>query len=179
MEEMKEKKLHGHGHDHEHCCDHEHEHHHEHEHEQCCGHEHDHEHEHEHEHCCGHEHDHDHEHHHEHHQEAVSVAEHDGAAVGTVKIPITLPLMEAMDDIRKRVDRIAVQIEEAGGFIGHIKGIVQEQGPKCRFSLVEAEGGLEVERIEQPCESEVECVFIVFNVETHQLRELLEKEFNR
>lgn len=126
------------------------------------------------EHHCSH----DHAHHHGHSpKEAVTVVLHDGTAVGTVKIPVDQILDETLPKIQEKLVRIAGQIEEAGGFIGHIKGILQETGRMCRLSLVEAGNGIDTEMIDAPRKSELECVFIVFNLETEQLKKMLEAEF--
>ena len=129
---------------------------------------------------CGHMHHHAHEDHHEHHshkKEKISVHMHEGAAVGTVRTEVAYPLDIALKEIRRKFAGIAEQIEMAGGYIGHIKGIMEEDGRKCRISVVEAEERIDTEIIPPAEVCHVECVFIVFAIEPDALKDMLEKEF--
>ena len=124
-------------------------------------------------------HHHDHGHgHHEHTDERVSVHVHEGAVVGTVKTDMICPLDAALKEMRKKFAEIAETIEAAGGYIGHIKGMIEEDGRKCRISVVEAEGRIDTEILPAAGICHVECVFIVFSLTPDTLKGMLEKKFS-
>ena len=101
---------------------------------------------------------------------------HDSAAVGTVNIKIPLPLDEAGEFFRTKLEDLAAVIENNNGFIGHIKGIVSESGRKDRISITES-GSSDVMRIEAGAEVSAEGVAIVFGISVEQLEEWLKAEF--
>ncbi|MDR1329658.1 MAG: hypothetical protein LBK23_08670 [Oscillospiraceae bacterium] len=126
-------------HDHEHTHDHDHDHHdhHDHGHDHTHGHSHDHSDGHDHTHGHTHEHNHDHEHDREHQHEhdaideleaiapgvaAVASGEHDGAIIisGALKISTEDPRY-ARHYVADCLERIAAEVDAAGGVVGHIK----------------------------------------------------------
>lgn len=153
----------------EQCCHHEsgHEHYHEKDHEHEYHHEHEHHHEH-HEHC--------HEHEHSHEEKGIFVTVHEGAVVGTVKYTVPHSLNITLGDIKEKLAEIAEIIEEEGGYIGHIKGIIQESGRMCRISVVES-GRMDTEMMEHSDTTDIECVLIVFNMDVPVMRKILEQKF--
>ena len=127
-----------------------------------------------HDHNHGHVHNHEHEHSHE--EQGISVTLHEGAVVGTVRFTISQSLNITLGDIKERLAEIAEEIEEKGGYIGHIKGILQESGRMCRISVVEA-GSVDTEIMGRPDATDIECVLIVFNMDVSVTRKILERKF--
>ena len=129
---------------------------------------------------CHHEHHHhDHEHHHEEHDhdEPISVTTHDLAVVGTVNIALSLSYEKAVEEIEKRMHSVSEIIEKENGFIGHIKALIEEEGRKCRISITEEES-VDRKWMEGGMSTRVECVFIVFGIQTDSLKKLLEEVFH-
>lgn len=129
---------------------------------------------------CHHEHHHhDHEHHHEEHDhdEPISVTTHDLAVVGTVNIVLSLSYEKAVEETEKRMHSVSEIIEKENGFIGHIKALIEEEGRKCRISITEEES-VDRKWMEGGMSTRVECVLIVFGIQTDSLKKLLGKVFH-
>ena len=89
---------------------------------------------------------------------------------------ITGSLDDAAALVQGRMKAAADKVEEEGGFIGHLKSIVEEAGPMCRISMTE--GGIsDTAWIDAPVASRAECVFIVFCVTEEQLKDWLAEIF--
>ena len=122
---------------------------------------------------------HDHEHHdHEQHMEkSLEITTHDGAIVGSLRVSILDNYDAVVDLVQKKIQAVSKEIENIGGFIGHIKGLVQEYGRCCRISVVEGEN-IDRQDITNSIETKAECVFIVFGVKTKELEKVIKKEFS-
>lgn len=128
--------------------------------------------------CHDHGHHHDHDHHHEEHTHApISVISHDPATVGSVQCTVPLPYQEAVAEIEKRMRAIAGGVTEAGGFIGHIKAIIEEDARRCRLSITE-EGAADRKWMEAGAACKADCVFIVFGVDCQSLQKMIEATFS-
>ena len=156
-----------------HCSCHNHEHHHDHGHEHEHGHGHEHEYGHEH----GHEHDHDHEHHHDHApEEPICVTSHAPAIVGSARIQVPLAYEAAVAEVERRMRAVSDRVLEMGGFIGHIKGIVEPDTCRCRISITDGETA-DKQWLSPHTVCRSDCVFIVFGVECEALRNILQETF--
>lgn len=134
--------------------------------------------------CHGHDHDHDHEHCHDHHSHheahshaPISVTTHDSATIGSVQCTLALPYRAAVDEIQRRMGAVADRVTQAGGFIGHIKAIVEEDPRRCRISITD-DGGADKKWLDAGASCRADCVCIVFGVTCQPLEQMLEAVFS-
>lgn len=144
----------------------------------CDCHEHGHEchHEHAHSHDDNHEHAHIHDNGHEHkHSDSsggsfLTVNSHEASVVASYRFEIMGSIDEAKEKLIRFSKAIASKVVELGGFIGHIKAIVREEGAGLHVSLTEGEPNV------TPITSQkntVEGVAIVFGVEESELKSIV------
>lgn len=124
--------------------------------------------------CECHEH---HYHHHHHHQEKVRVSTHDSAIVGSVTCTVPFAYEEAVHRVEKKLHDVAEIVMEQGGFIGHVKGIVEGAAPQCRISITD-ESQADIQMFEPAAVSKTECVCIVFGVTKESLKNIITVSFS-
>lgn len=107
----------------------------------------------------------------------ISVMKHDGAIVGNVRCIFSVSLKNAMFHMKRKMQKIANLVEENNGFIGHIKGIIEETGDMYRLSMVDAVN-VNCEQISSKKRIKTENVFIVFGIEQKDLESWLIQEFD-
>lgn len=102
---------------------------------------------------------------------------HPPAVVGTVRCRIALQWEDAVAEAECRMRTAADRVLADGGFIGHIKAIVEEDSRKCRISIT---GEEEADRqwLDPDGICGGDCVFIVFGLTCQQLKEILQDTFS-
>ena len=133
-------------------------------------------------HCSCHDHAHHHEHHDHHHSEhdhhePISVMSHDPATVGSVECTVPFPYEQAVLEVEKRMRAVADMVTNAGGFIGHIKALVEADTPRCRISITD-DGVADKKWMDPSMSCKAECVFIVFGTECASLKHALADTFS-
>lgn len=108
-----------------------------------------------------------------HHQQipqAITVKTHDASLVGSYCLTIELSFEEAVTTLDAALTKIAAQITELGGIIGHIKANLTTEGQSCMISLTEEKSD---QHYSESHRCQVEGVAIVFGILPEQLTAIL------
>lgn len=107
---------------------------------------------------------------HQHNPQAITVKTHDASLVGSYRLTIELSFEEAVTTLDAALKKIAAQITERGGIIGHIKANLTAEGQSCMISLTEEKSD---QHYNDSRRCQVEGVAIVFGILPEQLTAIL------
>ncbi len=107
---------------------------------------------------------------HQHIPQAITVKTHDASLVGSYRLTIESSFEEAVTTLDAALTKIAAQITELGGIIGHIKANLTTEGQSCMISFTEEKSDCHYNDSRR---CQVEGVAIVFGILPEQLTAIL------
>lgn len=102
---------------------------------------------------------------------AIHIKLHEGAVIGSVKYRHTGAYQPAVEALKACMKNMAGQIQQDGGFIGHIKFFVTKSTGGVMLSLTECD-----EVLETSCEAEeyhIEGACIAFGISVERMKKIL------
>lgn len=103
----------------------------------------------------------------------VNVTLHGKAVIGSFSGKIEGTYENTLDEMKRRLQRVAKEVEDSGGLIGHIKAFVKEDAGSCMISLTEKDD-LQVKL----CNGNrifINGASIVFNIAPDDLEKIIKK----